>query len=82
MKMECCKPVLLQCSSPPIYPEGLVNLAVNKRWLCSLVHQDSRQPAANAESEPTEKQSIDMRAVVYNSEVKGGVTGGPDFVFL
>jgi hypothetical protein len=53
----------------------MVNLAVNKRWLCSLVRQDSRQPAANAESDPTEAQSIDMRAVVYNSEGEGEVTG-------
>jgi hypothetical protein len=53
----------------------MVNLAVNKRWLCSLVRQDSRQPAANAESDPTEAQSIDMRAVVYNSEQEGEVMG-------
>ena len=75
MKIECCEPTL--SSAIPAAPchklsGGVGKLAVNKRWLCSLIHQHSRQPAATAESDPTETQSIDN--VVYSGSVHGEVT--------
>jgi hypothetical protein len=62
MKMEWWEPAL--CSTVPAVPchqisGGVGKLAVNKRWLCSLIHQHSTQPATTAESDPTERQSID-----------------------
>lgn len=75
MKIECSGPTL--SSAVPAAPchkisGGVGKLAVNKRWLCSLIHQHSRQPTATAESDPTEKQSIDN--VVYYGSVHGEVT--------
>ena len=63
-------------SAVPIAPchqmsGGAGKLAVNKRWLCPLIHQHSRQPAATAESDPTETQSI--ANVVYSGSVHGEV---------
>ena len=75
MKIECCETTL--SSAVPVAPchkisGGVGKLAVNKRWLCSLIHQHSRQPAATAESDPTEKQSI--ANVVYSGSGHGEVT--------
>lgn len=75
MKIECCEPTL--SSAVPAAPchkisGGVGKLAVSKRWLCSLIHQHSRQPAATTESDPTETQSIDN--IVYSAPVYGEVT--------